>query len=71
MLFAIYYRSGDLCGNEDLYLAGYYEAESMELAQTEFPHGAFSGFRVEAVHPHSAAEIHARVADNIRRGHFR
>ena len=65
MLFAIYKRSADLCGNIDLQLIGHCNFDSVEDASKEFPKMAFAGYVVELINIYSKEEIHERY-NNVK-----
>lgn len=58
MLFAIYKRSGDACGNEDNRLLGYCKFNSLKEAEKEFPYGFFVGYRVYEVSEVLPTQVH-------------
>jgi len=61
MLFAIYKRRADLCGNEESNLVGYYEAPTKIDAEAAFPRGFLVGFEVEEIKPMSKTDIKRRA----------
>ncbi len=67
MLFAIYARSADTCGNEATYLAGYYQAETQEAAEHQFPKVPFGGYYVQPIQHEDAQTIHDRTTANFKK----
>jgi hypothetical protein len=49
MIVAVYARFSDMCANNDYYLHGYYDVESVEQAKEVFPENFLVGWRVEVV----------------------
>jgi len=68
MIFAIYKREADTCGNEDRRLLGYCEFDSKEDAEKFFPLGFFAGYWVHEITLTSPKVIMYRERERIRRG---
>lgn len=50
MIYAIYVRCSDTCGNSEFYgPEGYIEAESLKEAEKLFPFGAFVGYSIKEI----------------------
>ena len=49
MIFAVYGRESDTCGNEEHRLIGYCEFDSIEDAKKEFPRGFLGGYTVSPI----------------------
>jgi hypothetical protein len=62
MIVAIYKKSSDTCGNTDYAFLGYYECNSVEEAEKQFPETNFVGYEVVEVKPVSKKVIEEKYA---------
>ncbi len=64
MLFAIYKRYSDTCGNDDSYRLGICEMPTREAAEKEFDRGFLVGYEVEEIRVMTPEEIHKRCKEH-------